>query len=580
MGRSACRRASAISTSTGTISGTMAAGDAALGPYFVTVSVGNGSASASQSFTWNVIDPISFVTPADQTNNEGDSVSLAISAADASAGTLTYGAVGLPGGLSISSSTGTISGTVSIGAAADGPYSVTVMAEDGTYSNETSFTWNVNNPITLTTPDDQSNTFGDTASLSVVASGSGTLAYSATDLPSGLSINSSTGVISGTISAGGTFEPIVTVGNGTYSTSAGFEWDVSSTITITDSGDQAFNAGDAVSVPISASDTVAGTLTYSASGLPSGASISSSTGLITGTLSASAGTYSSTITVSDGTETEVDVFNWTIYAASDVSVTNPGNKTNTDGDSVSWSVSASDSNMSGTLSYSAAELPPGLSIDTSTGAISGTVAANASLFGPYLTTLTATDGTYTDSQTFTWTVNSPISLTNPGTQTTSEGSSGVAVHPRQLWRRQSDLFRRRSAARSDHQQQQRRHLRHRGARCRPDGTVQRGGASGVWILCRGNVLHLEYQQPDQHHHACRPDHHRRHNHLHAVADCLWRRHEALHGRGFAARVEDQHQQRRDHRERSPWVMLRTGRMTCSWSPMTAPTPPAPSSPGT
>ena len=41
--------------------------------------------------------------------------------------------------------------------------------------------------------------------------------------------------------------------------------------------------------------------------------------------------------------------------------------------------------------------------------------------------MTATDGTYTDSQTFTWTVNSPITLTNPGTQTTSEGSSGVAV---------------------------------------------------------------------------------------------------------------------------------------------------------
>ena len=259
----------AISTSTGTISGTMAAGDAALGPYSVTVSVGNGSASASQSFNWNVINPISFVTPADQTNNEGDSASLSISATDSSAGTLTYGALGLPGGLSINSSTGSISGTVSVGAAADGPYSVTILAEDGTYSNEMSFTWNVNNPITLTTPDDQSNTFGDSASLSVVASGSGTLAYSATGLPSGLSINSSTGAISGTISAGGTFEPTVTVGNGTYSTSAGFEWDVASTITITDSGDQAFNAGDVVSVPISASDTAAGTLTYSASSLPS-----------------------------------------------------------------------------------------------------------------------------------------------------------------------------------------------------------------------------------------------------------------------------------------------------------------------
>ena len=102
----------------------------------MTVSAGDGTCSASQSFTWNVNGPVNIVTPADQTNNEGDTVSLSISASDGRSGTLTYGAAGLPAGLSINASTGAISGTISAGAAANGPYTVTLLAEDGTYCNE------------------------------------------------------------------------------------------------------------------------------------------------------------------------------------------------------------------------------------------------------------------------------------------------------------------------------------------------------------------------------------------------------------------------------------------------------------
>ncbi|MEL6521937.1 MAG: DUF4347 domain-containing protein [Pseudomonadota bacterium] len=60
------------------------------------------------------------------------------------------------------------------------------------------------------------------------------------------------------------------------------------------------------------------------------------------------------------------------------------------------------------LTFSATNLPPGLSIDPTTGEISGTLDSSASVDGPYAVTLTATDPLGAQvSTTFTWTVNNP-----------------------------------------------------------------------------------------------------------------------------------------------------------------------------
>ncbi|MET8100927.1 M4 family metallopeptidase [Streptomyces sp. NPDC005236] len=83
-------------------------------------------------------------------------------------------------------------------------------------------------------------------------------------------------------------------------------------VTVTNPGSQSSTVGTAVSLQVSASSTNSGSLTYAASGLPTGLSISSSTGAITGTPT-TAGTYSTTVTVTDSTgATGTATFTWTV----------------------------------------------------------------------------------------------------------------------------------------------------------------------------------------------------------------------------------------------------------------------------
>jgi hypothetical protein len=115
-------------------------------------------------------------------------------------GTPTFSATGLPPGLAINPSTGTISGTIAAGASANGPYTVVLTASDGTYSTSQTLTWTVNDPITIMNPGSLVATEGVPFSYQVQASSSisGALSYFAYGLPPGLTINSSTGLISGT----------------------------------------------------------------------------------------------------------------------------------------------------------------------------------------------------------------------------------------------------------------------------------------------------------------------------------------------------------------------------------------------
>jgi kumamolisin len=111
----------------------------------------------------NPAHTVSVTNPGSQTSTVGTAVSLQITATDSASGqTLTYSATGLPAGLSISSSSGLISGTPTTATS----YSVTVTAKDTTSaSGSASFTWTVNpaRPTLTTTPRPTSVTLGKTA---------------------------------------------------------------------------------------------------------------------------------------------------------------------------------------------------------------------------------------------------------------------------------------------------------------------------------------------------------------------------------------------------------------------------------
>jgi Malectin domain/Ricin-type beta-trefoil lectin domain/Putative Ig domain len=118
------------------------------------------------------------------------------------------------------------------------------------------------NTVTVSNPDSQTSTVGTAASLQVGATDSAsgqTLTYSASGLPAGLSINSSTGLISGTPTTAGTSNVTVTATDTTGADgTASFTWTVNSGSTGTGSGGVDISAGGPAAAPFVADEDYSG----------------------------------------------------------------------------------------------------------------------------------------------------------------------------------------------------------------------------------------------------------------------------------------------------------------------------------
>jgi hypothetical protein len=315
-----------------------------------------------------------------------------------------------------------------------GPIDVVVANPDGSGvagqtvdSAAATFTVNPPSSLTLNQPPDQTNNEGDRITpLTITSNDVGVSGFTATGLPNGLSIDPNTGIISGKIdarAASSTTSFLVTVSAsaGSVSGSTQFNWTVNDSTppTVTNPGNQSNTVGDKINLQINAVDADAGT--YTASNLPLGLNIDPNTGLITGTITTNAvGTYNVVLTASDGTvQSNPVTFTWAVAAAS-VSLTSPGDQTSVAGATITLPIN---SNGVEPGTFTASNLPPGLSINPTTGIISGVIAANAASGSPYSVTVSALVNSNPASTTFTWTVTAPTpTLTNPGNQTSNVGA--------------------------------------------------------------------------------------------------------------------------------------------------------------
>ncbi len=322
----------------GTNDGGFLASNVTINPEFQTVSA-TGAYSATGTIPdrdWGaaiatyVIDTVPVVTqPSNQFNTEGDAVNLQIVASDSDGDPLTYSQTGLPPGLTLNPGSGLITGNVNTLFADHGPYTVNVTATDPAGHLDTkTFTWTVANVIP--TVIDHSYGVTEAVLMNLPAPGvlSGAVDPGKEALQAVLDANVSHGVL--TLNPDGSFSYTSTAGfhgvdTFTYHATDGLANSNIATVSlnindattpvITPIVDQTNNENDTVNLPVIASDSDGDTLLYSATGLPDGLSINSSTGVISGTIAGTAADHAPfnvVVSVTDGVNLETESFTWTV----------------------------------------------------------------------------------------------------------------------------------------------------------------------------------------------------------------------------------------------------------------------------
>jgi hypothetical protein len=407
-----------INSQTGQVTGTIPEAAVSGSPYTVQVSATDGFNSAAASLRWTVQPGVLVTNPGSQSNSVTNTVNLPTQANSVYGLSLTFSASGLPAGLTINQQTGLISGSIAIGADSASPYQVTVQATDGAHTGSTSFQWNVLpsfslvNPGNITTPEGVPIKFP----IQVVNPSNVPLTFSASGLPSYLSINSSTGVIAGSIyfyhqtyGYDPAFPVIVNASDGSHIVSAGFYWSTKPGFTVYDLADQFSRTGDEVSLNAGlAQNPYNHTFSYTVSGLPPGLNFNPISHSISGTIDINgdgSSPYHTVIAIVDQTISytyHID-FHWIV--APTIVLANPGNQSSTVGTAVDLAIPVL-REFGSPVVFSADNLPIGLSVEATTGHIHGTIQAQTSVPNSFQIFIHANDGPHTADISFLWTVTS------------------------------------------------------------------------------------------------------------------------------------------------------------------------------
>jgi hypothetical protein len=375
--------------------------------------------------TVTVSGPLTITTSSLSDGTVGAAYSATVAA---SGGTTpyTFSATGLPAGLNINASSGQISGTPTTTGVSTVAITVTDSTNPSHQTASASLSLSIRpaGTVSITTTSPLPGGVVGTAYSATVAATGGTTPYtwSATGLPAGLSINASTGVISGNPTNAGTATAAVTVTDSTNPTHLTATANLAITIiappTITTTSLPGGNAGTAYSATVAATGGTT-PYTWSATGLPAGLGIDPATGVISGTAAgASSGTVVVTVTDSTNPTHLTATKNLSLTITGQLTITTTSLPNGTAGTPYPGATLAA---TGGTTPYtwSATGLPSGLSIDPSTGVISGTATAAAT----NTVNITVTDSTSPTHLTATKGLS--ITITGPLSITTSSLPSGV-----------------------------------------------------------------------------------------------------------------------------------------------------------
>jgi hypothetical protein len=219
--------------------------------------------------------------------------------------------------------------------------------------------------------------------------------YSATGLAAGLSINATTGLISGTPPSEGTFATRIFATNPGGTGNQTLTFTIAPTLpVITSPSNAAGHAGSPFRYRIVASNYPR---TFGATGLPSGLSVNATTGLISGTPLA-IGNATLTLSAANGAGTATKILQLAIRPQPPA-ITSAASASARVGVSFSYQITASNS----PTRFSASGLPSGLTLNATTGRVSGSPATA----GSYGTRIVAINAGGAGNQTVSIAVSNP-----------------------------------------------------------------------------------------------------------------------------------------------------------------------------
>jgi hypothetical protein len=356
-----------------------------LGSFPVTISATNAAGTGNQALTITIsaVPPV-ITSPNTASGNGGQPFSYTITANNLPTSFSVTGT--LPTGLSLSGAT--ISGTPT----QTGTFPVTINATNGAGTGSQALTITINLVApTITSANTATGNGGQPFSYTITA-GNLPTSFSVTGtLPTGLSLTGAT--ISGTPTQTGTFPVTINATNGAGTGSQALTITINLVAPVITSANTANgNGGQAFNYQITAGNLPA---SYSVTGaLPSGLSVNPGTGLISGTPTVN-GTFNVTINATNGAGTGSQALAIVLTAITPV-ITSPAAAAGQAGVPFSYTITANNV----PTSFSATGLPPGVTVNTTSGLISGTPTAN----GTFPAQINAINGAGTATQALTITI--------------------------------------------------------------------------------------------------------------------------------------------------------------------------------